>query len=132
MKITLLLITLSICSLSFGQHDDKISTVDFVQILNDNEAEAIFYYQNNWKVLREMALDKGYINSFQLLITPPQNESFQFMLITTYPNKEQYDLKEVHFSELIKEKGNLELMNDKNPNDFRNTLFRKEMVRHLN
>ena len=131
MKITLLLITLSY--LSFGQHNDKISTVDFVQILNDNEEEAIFYYQNNWKTLREMALGKGYINSFQLLMTPPsKEESFQLMLITTYLNKEQYDLREIHFSELIKLKGKLELMNDKNPNDFRKTFFRKEMVRHLN
>ncbi|MGB5820187.1 MAG: hypothetical protein WBG90_11945 [Saonia sp.] len=133
MKITLLLIALSIGLLGYGQEDARISTVDFVQILNDNEKEAIFYYKHNWKILREMALKKEYIHSFQLLETPTSNkEPFDLMLITTYPNQEQYDLREAHFSELIKEKGKLELLNNKEPNAFRKALFRKEMVRHLN
>ena len=133
MKITLLLLVLSISSFSYGQQDDRISTVDFVQILNDNPHEAIFYYQHNWKILRDMAFAKGYIDSFQILETPySDKESFQLMLITTYINKEQYELREAHFSELIKEKGSLELLNAKKPNEFRKTLFRKEMVRHLN
>jgi len=133
MKITLLLIVLSISAVNYGQQDDRLSTVDFVQILNDNQKEAVFYYQHNWKRLRDMALAKGYIDSFQILETPySDEESFQLMLITTYINKEQYELREVHFSELIKEKGKLELLNAKKPNQFRKTLFRKEMVRHLN
>ena len=131
MRLTILFIILSLSSISYGQTDDSITTIDFVQILNDNKEEAIYYYQHNWKVLREMAIQKNYIKSFQILETPDsEREPFQLMLITTYKNKIQYDLREDHFSELIKEKGELKLMNDKKPGDFRKTLFTKEMVRH--
>jgi len=131
MKSLKFLILLTMTTSSFAQTDTKISTIDFVQILNDNKEEALFYYQNNWKILREMAIKKGYIHSFQLLETPLDEEQpFQLMLITTYLNQEQYDLREDHFAELIKEKGELQLMNDKAPGEFRKTLFNKERVRH--
>lgn len=133
MRIKLLFIVLTINSICYGQVDDKISTMDFVQIVNDNKKEAVFYYQNNWKVLREMALKKGFIDSFQMLETPASEaEPFHFILITTYANSEQYQLREERFDELIKEKGNLDLINEKKPNEFRKNLFNKEMVRHLN
>ncbi|GAA3606558.1 hypothetical protein Q4Q39_11090 [Flavivirga amylovorans] len=118
-------------SISYGQQGDKISTIDFVQILNDNKEEAAFYYQNNWKVLRKMAIKKKYIHSFQILETPANEDApFHLMLITTYLNEEQYKLREDHFSELIKEKGKLELLNDKKPGAFRKTLFSKEKTLH--
>lgn len=131
MKTTVLLFALCICNLSYGQQDAKLSTIDFVQILNDNKEEATYYYQNNWKVLRDMAIEKEYILSYQLLETPStESEPFHLMLITTYANKVQYDLRETHFRELIKEKGELRLMNNKQPAEFRKTMFSKEMVRH--
>ena len=133
MRIIMFLSFLTVCSISYGQQDDKISTIDFVQILNDNKEEAIYYFQNNWKVLRNMAIKKDYIHSFQILEVPiSEGDPFQLMLITTYMNEEQYKLREEHFTELIKEKGVLKLMNDKEPADFRKTLFNKEMVRHWN
>lgn len=111
------------------KNQDKISTIDFVQIIDNNKEEAIFYYQKNWKVLREMALEKGYIDSFELLEMPADKDvSFEIMLITTYKNKEQYEKREAHFAEVIKLKGGLELLNDKKPNEFRKTLFRKDSV----
>lgn len=120
-------------SVGFAQQDDRITTVEFIQILDNNKAEAEFYYQNNWKVLREMALKKGYIHSYQLLETSASEEApFHYMLITTYTDKAQYDLREDHFGELIKEKGELKLLNDKKPGEFRKSLFSKEMVRHFN
>ncbi len=131
MRTILLLIILSINSIGYGQQDDRITTIDFVQILNDNKDEAVYYYQNNWKILRNQAIEKGYIHSFQVLETLfSEDEPFQLMLITTYANKEQYDLREDHFRELIKEKGELILMNEKKPDEFRKTLFSKEMVRY--
>ncbi len=131
MRIAFLLIVLSINSLSYAQEDERISTMDFVQILNDNREEALFYYQNNWKILRESAMQKGYIQSYQLLEAPADDDaSFQLILMTTYPDKGQYDLREDHFRELIKEQGELKLMNDKKPGEFRKTLFSKEMVKH--
>lgn len=131
MRTVLLFIFFAISTVLSGQNDDRISTIDFVQILNDNKEEAIYYFQNNWALLRNMALEKGYVESFQLLETPlSEREPFQLILITTYLNKEQYDKREDHFAELIAEKGPLKLMNEKQPGDFRKTLFSKEMVRH--
>ncbi|AUP77188.1 hypothetical protein [Flavivirga eckloniae] len=131
MKIVLFFIVLASSVVSYGQHDHKISTIDFVQILNDNKKEAIYYYQNNWKVLRNMAIEKKYIESFQILETSANEAApFHLMLITTYLNEEQYKLREDHFSELIKEKGKLKLLNDKKPGAFRKVLYSKERSLH--
>ncbi|SHJ28923.1 hypothetical protein [Aquimarina spongiae] len=131
MRLILALFILSFTSLSYGQLDQRISTMDFVQILNNNKKEVTYYYQNNWKVLRDMAIKKGYIESYQVLETPFNEEQpFEIILITTYANKEQYDQREDHFQELIKEKGALDLLNEKKPGDFRKTLFNREIVRH--
>ena len=130
-KNFILLITFSISASCYAQQDSKFTTIDFVQILNDNKAEAVYYFQNNWKVLREMALEKGYIDSYQVLETSYSDDApFHLMFVTTYSNKEQYDLREDHFGELIKEKGGLDLMNDKKPGEFRKSVFTKEAVRH--
>ena len=133
MRIIIFATLLVIGPLSYGQIDEKISTIDFVQILDDNKEEALYYYQNNWKVLRTMAIKKGYIHSYQVLEAPiSEDEPFQLMLITTYLNNEQYELREDHFKELIKERGALKLMNDMEPGEFRKILFNKDMVRHWN
>ena len=131
MRTLLLLIVLSVNSPGYGQQNDRISTIDFVQVLNENKAEAVYYYQHNWKVLRNMALENDYIHSFQILETPfTEEQPFELMLITTYANKKQYDLREDHFRTLIQEIGELKLLNEKKPAEFRKTLFSKENVRH--
>ena len=113
--------------------NDRISTIDFVEIVDDNIEEALYYYNNNWKTLREKALLKNYILSFQLLQTPLTDDSeIQLLLITTYANQEQYEKREEHFQELIGNSGGLKLLNDKKPNAFRKVAFGKEPVKHLN
>lgn len=130
---------LSICVIlllsisSFSQQNEKISTIDFVEILNNNYKEATYYFHNNWKVLREMAIEKDYIKSFQVFEAPAnEGENFEILLITTYTNLEQYNKREEHFQELIKEKGELKLLNSKKPNEFRKTQFSKEKVKQWN
>ncbi|WP_179344443.1 hypothetical protein [Winogradskyella ursingii] len=131
MKFKLLILFLFICFSIFSQND-RISTVETVEILNNNEAEALFYFQNNWKLLREKAVQKNYIHSYQLVKTLYTKETpFHLMLITTYSNKAQYDKKEAHFSELIKEKGALKLLNEKEPFEFRKSVFSVEGAEHL-
>ncbi len=106
MRIKLIFIVLNICSICNGQENEKISL---------------------------MALKKGYIESFQILETPYSEEApFHIILITTFKNKEEYDNREKGYNELIKEKGALELMNDKKPDEFRKVLFKKRIVKHLN
>jgi len=129
--VTIILLLIACYSIN-AQIDNRITTIDFVQILNENKEEAIFYYENNWKVLRDLALQKGYIDSYQLLETPASEDApFQLMLITTYPNEAQYDLKEQNFTELMNEKGDLRLLNSKKPAEFRKIIYGKEAVRHI-
>ena len=60
-----------------------------------------------------------------------EDNTIEILLITTYANKEQYDKREVHFGELIEKRGELRLLNDKKPQDFRKIAFFKEPVKHL-
>jgi hypothetical protein len=116
------------CTILSAQKNTKISTIDFVQILNNNKKEVVFYYENNWEILRKMAIKKNYIDSYQLLETSgTKNAPFSFMLITTYKDKKQFEKREKHFEELIKKKGKLRLLNEKKPNDFRKTIFGKDV-----
>ena len=101
-KLFLFILVFCVNFCVFSQQDTKISTIDFVQILNNNKKENVYYYENNWEVLRKMAIQKSYIDSYQLLETKPTNDApFSFILITTYKNKTQFDAREKHFEELI-------------------------------
>lgn len=132
MRLLLITTMLFLHLAAVAQYKGSLSTIEFVQILNENEEEALYYYQNNWKVLRDMAIEKGYIVSYQLMQTQPSDDApFQIMLITTYPDQHQYDLREDHFAELIEVKGPLVLLNRKKPSEFRRTLFGKEGVKTL-
>ncbi|MBC2844087.1 hypothetical protein H7F21_03205 [Winogradskyella flava] len=132
MKFKLLIITLFFSYLGFAQTNKKITTIETVEILNNNTKEAVYYFQNNWKQLRLRALDKGYIESFQLLETSFSNETpFHFVLVTTYANKKQFEDREVHFQELIEESGNLKLLNDKKPSEFRKSVFAVDGAKHI-
>ena len=131
MKRALLITYLLIYYTGFAQNSDKITTIEFVQILNDNYKETRYYYENNWMALREMAIKNNYIHSYDIIETPfSQEHPFHIILITTYKDKPQYDKREMHFEELIKARGALQLMNEKQPKDFRKSVFTKEMVRH--
>lgn len=132
MRIILLITLLGLVAVSYGQIDNKISTIDFVQIIDDNKDEAVYFYQNNWEVLRDMAVKKGYIHTYQFLeVSPSEDAPFDLMLITTYLNEDQYKLREEHFAVLIKDNGPLKLLNSKKPEAFRKSLFAKESARHL-
>ncbi|HMU47670.1 MAG TPA: hypothetical protein PKC72_14970 [Chitinophagaceae bacterium] len=81
----------------------RIKTVDFIKILNGKEKEALFFYENNWKAFREEALQKGYINSFEILKTRPDSSGdFDLVLLTEYPDSNAYKQIEDHFKEFNK------------------------------
>jgi len=133
MRILLLLFVLSSSSICIGQENEKVSIMFFVQILNDNYEEAIYYYQNNWKVRGEISLERGLIESFQILEIPYSDEEpFHIVHIITFKNKEIYDNREEPFYALVKELGDLRLLNDKKPDEFRKVLFTKRNIKHLN
>lgn len=80
----------------------------------------------------KMAIERGYIDSYEILETESTEEApFHLILKTTYPNQNAFDQAEQRFQELIKEKGALQLLNDKKPGEFRKVLFSKADARHL-
>ncbi len=100
-----------------------ISTIEFVKIQNNHQEECIFYFENNWKVLRELAIEKGYIQSFRLLINETMEEEYDILLITEYRDQEQFDQREEHFRELIEaQKEGLQLLNDLQAEAFRKSV----------
>jgi hypothetical protein len=130
-KPIFLFMLLAVCVTGQSQSTNQmISTIDFVEILNDNRSEAIYYFENNWKVLRKMAMENGHIHSYQLLeVEATQDAPFSLILITTYKDDQQYSVREKNFQELITAKGELKLLNGKKPAEFRKTLFSKETIR---
>jgi len=101
-----------------------ISVIDFVKIKNNKREEALYFYNNNWKVYREIALKKGYISSYKMLLTRPGSGGYDIMLITTYKDSIQQKNSEANFAEIIKAerpKGP-KLLNDIKPVDFRETV----------
>ncbi|WP_179021265.1 hypothetical protein [Winogradskyella forsetii] len=132
MKFKFLFIAFLFCFISFSQTNKKITTIETVEILNGNKAEALYYFQNNWKPLRAQAEEKGYIQSYSILETSfSEATPFHFILVTTYANKAQYDNRENRFSELIKASGGLKLLNEKTPSEFRKSVFSVEKAVHL-
>ena len=132
MRIKLLFILLNFYSICNGQQDERMSLMIFVEILNDNKDEAIFYYQNNWGAMAELAIERGLMESHQILETPySEEEPYHLILIVTFYNKEQYNNREGPYFELLKEIGPEKLLNDKKPDEFRKELYKKRRVKHL-
>lgn len=130
----IVLITLVCFSLvGYAQKNEKISMIDYVEILNNNKEEALYYYKNNWEMLRIKAIEKGFIDTYQILQTVPTKKTpFSFILITTYTNKEQYAASETNFRKIIEESNGLKLLNDKKPSEFRKVVLHNGNVKHLN
>lgn len=114
----------------FSQNKPRLSSIDFVTVLNNNNAETLYYYQNNWKALRQEALKNDYIESYKLLeLEPSEDTPFNFILITTYRNQEQYENRETHFQALIKSSGGLKLLNHIQPKDFRKVIHGQDPIK---
>jgi hypothetical protein len=124
------ILLLAICFpfLAGAQQREAIYSIDFVKILNSRYAEARYYYENNWKRLREAAMERKYIQSFRVLQNNTQTAAnFDLMLITIYEDSNQYQQSEERFTRLIKElhADGPSLLNEFKPNEFRQALFNK-------
>ncbi len=106
--------------------DETVVLMDFVKIKNGKRDEAMFYYQNNWKLYREAALKRGFIQSFEIVeIAPNESNQFDLILITRYASEEQYKASEKNFEPILKEirPNGAVLKNDLKPEEFRQNLF---------
>ncbi|HYH14271.1 MAG TPA: hypothetical protein VD794_03570 [Flavisolibacter sp.] len=126
MRLFLLTALLSITLPSFGQSNNAILTMDFVKVKNGKHQEALYFYENNWKVYRDMAMQKGYIKSYRLVTTSVDSlANFDIILMTEYADSTQMNRSEARFQQIIKEvrPTGPKLLNELKPNDFRQNLF---------
>lgn len=129
MKITCLMAFLLVTTLSFAQQTEKITTLDFVKIKDGHREEALYYYENNWKAFREIALERGYIAGYEILLTAADSiADFDIILITEYADSLQLQQIEERFQQVTKETrpGGIKLLNDLKPGDFRQNMYSKE------
>ncbi|MDW3194517.1 MAG: hypothetical protein R8G66_19220 [Cytophagales bacterium] len=118
--------------MAYAQNETRISSIDFVQILNNNKEEALYYYQHNWRWLRELAVEKGYIVDYEFYqVERTVDTPYDMILITVYGNQAQSTAREDNFAELIALKGDLRLLNKKQPAEFRKLLTGHEKAIHL-
>jgi hypothetical protein len=129
MKQAVFCIFLFISSATYAQQNASITIIDFVKIKNDRIKEAIYYYENNWKVYRDTALKAGYISSYKILKTTADSVGgFHLMLITEYADSVQYNLSEERFGKIIEEisPAGPKLLNEIKPAGFRINVFFKK------
>ena len=111
---------------TFGQSQRPVTIIDFVKIKASKTAEALFYYEQNWKAYREVALKKGSIRSYQLLTTKADSlADFDLMLLTEYTDSTQFGLSEERFQRIIQDMNpdGSKLLNALKPAEFRTNLF---------
>ncbi|HOZ67875.1 MAG TPA: hypothetical protein PLU11_06080 [Chitinophagaceae bacterium] len=111
----------SFCSTAQG-----VTVMDFVQVKEGRRAEAVYFYENNWKVYRDIALKKGFILSYRLEeVVADSAAGFNLVLITEYRDSVFYHNSETNFREILstaRPNGPL-LLNKLQPADFRTNLF---------
>jgi len=111
---------------TFAMAQTPVSITEFVKIKDGKKAEAVYYYENNWKHLRDLALERGIISDFKFVINKTEDKAeFDFVLYTEYKDREQFNTSEDKFTKLIEEvlPDGPKLLNDIKPGDFRENLF---------
>jgi hypothetical protein len=129
MRNLLVAALLLFASISFGQSETTITTIDFVKIKDNRRKEALYFYENNWKLYRDIALKNGYIKSYKLLTTTADTTAnFDLILITEYADSSQFKLNEERFQQIIKaaRPDGPKLLNELKPADIRQNLFFKQ------
>jgi hypothetical protein len=125
MKNAFFLLLTNVSVVAFAQ-TRSITIIDFVKITEGKQKEALFFYENNWKVYRDIALQKEFIKSYKLFLTKADSTTtFDLILTTEYADSTQLKLSESRFQAIIREirpNGPM-LLNDLKPKDFRQNLF---------
>jgi hypothetical protein len=126
MRRILVFAFLFMISTSYGQAVTPVAVYDFIKIKNGKNKEAMYYYENNWKFYRDIAIKKNFITAYKMVTCQPDSlAGFNLILITEYADSTAYSKSEERFSEIIKEtrpNGPL-LLNEIKPQDFRDNLF---------
>ncbi|MBC8151412.1 MAG: hypothetical protein H7Z72_00725 [Bacteroidetes bacterium] len=96
--------------------------VDVVDIKAGKQPEALFYYENNWKVIRDRMIQRKHLKSYRMLTTATDSTgSSRLFLMTEYADSLSYRQGEERFQAVIKElyPNGSRLLNELKPADFR-------------
>lgn len=129
MKNASIIVLLLFPAFLVAQAQTAVSVTDFVSVKNQRHKEVLYYYENNWKLYRDVALDKGFIKSYKLLTTQADSTAnFDLILMTEYADSTQFSLSEGRFQQIIKDTrpSGPKLLNEWQPNDFRQNVFFKQ------
>jgi len=86
---------------SFAQ-DGPVIWIDLVKIKDGNAAEAMYFYENNWKVYRDSAQKIGLITSYKLLRNTTDTAKADILLVTEYPSRKVFEDREQYWQPLMK------------------------------
>lgn len=79
-------------------------TVDVVECRSEYERECLYYYENNWKVIREEAVARNFISGYHLLRAESDSLSVvKLFLLTEYPDSLALAEVEANFQPMMRE-----------------------------
>lgn len=122
----LFLIFLPFFSLSaLGQ---SVTVWELVQVKAGFKGEALYFYEHNWKLYREIALKKGFIQSYRLDQSSPDSAgNCELLLVTEYKDSLAYRESENNFRGILTlaRPDGPRLLNKVKPDEFRKSVFVK-------
>lgn len=107
-----------------------LKTMDYVEILEGNRKEALYFYENNWAKFRAYAAYHGYIKGFRIQLMPDA-DAYDIVLETEYADSTQLIAIEEHFSNWIKTRPSPDLLNDIKPDGFRKNVKHETFSTYL-
>ncbi len=115
-----------------AQTQSKVAVLEFVEILDGQIEEAMYYYENNWKRLREIAIKRGDIDDFKIMMDSSDSSSIKLYLYTEFPGKYALEKSEERFGHIIQEVSSKgpKLLNDIPPSEFRKNIDTKILEVH--
>lgn len=124
-KYTLVILFLFVVLIS--AQDTPYFAVEFIKVKEGKMLETKYYYESNWKLLRDKALENGDIISYSIVFAD-EIEGFDadLMLTTVFKDKKQYKAAEEVFQKLISlhlPSDGPVLLNELKPDEFRENLF---------
>jgi len=101
--VTVAAIALGGCSGSAAEQP-YMALVDIVQCRGEYEAECAYYYERNWLVFRQEALERHYISGYRLLRSEADSTGdFTLLLVTEFPDSATFAAVEDNFQPMMRE-----------------------------
>ena len=83
---------------------DLFIVANFVKVIDGRRDEALYYYENNWKLYRDEAKKRGVIDSYELMAAASdKNADFDLILVTRYRGNDQFRNIEKNFEPILKQ-----------------------------